>query len=127
MENKSAETCWLYRLESETVENGLWYNGNSEFVLGVAKTPNCATKDLPMGYDARYKEGGKDWFSACKNKEDLTHWYSPDNAKWLVNNGFVFTKYLACDWRHYDKETVFLKGTAIERIVIDVNDIWDLD
>lgn len=121
---KKPEARWLYRLESRTPENGLWYNSKGEFVLGIAKAPNSATKDLPMEYDERYQEGGKNWFSSCKNKEDLTHWYSKENAEWLVNNGFVFTKYLARDWRHYDKESVFLKETAIKRIELDISELW---
>ena len=45
---------WLYRLESKSKENGLWYNSNGEMVWGIGKLPNCKTKDLPMDYDERY-------------------------------------------------------------------------
>ena len=61
---------WLYRLESTTPENGLWYNSDSEYVWGCKNAPGDA-KNLPMGYDERYHTNGKDWFSSCSNKEDL--------------------------------------------------------
>ena len=48
---------WLYRLESKTDDNGLWYNKNNELVWGIGKLPNCKTKDLPMDYDSLAKAG----------------------------------------------------------------------
>lgn len=125
-ENIKADTIpkWLYRLESLTDTNGLWYNNNDEFVLGLKDVPNCKTKDLPMEYDERYKQDNKDWHSACEFTEDLTHWFSPENAQWLTNNGFVFTKYLAVDYKHYKNETIFLKETAIRRITISVEEVF---
>ena len=115
---------WLYRLESISPQNGLWYNANNELVWGIGKIPNCQTKDLPMGYDERYHKDGKCWFSSCSNIEDLAHWYSLEDAINLINDGFVFTKYLAVDYVEYENETTFLKETALERIVLDIKDIW---
>ena len=71
---------WLYRLESIDPENGLWYNTNNVLVWGIGKLQNCKTKDLPMGYDERYHKGGRNWYSSCSRKEDLTHWYSLQDA-----------------------------------------------
>lgn len=118
------EPKWLYRLESITPDNGLWYSASGDYVFGVAQAPNCTTKDLPMDYDWRYRQDGKNWFSSCSEKEHLTHWYSVENARWLLDNGFVFTKYLARDYHEYEFETVFLKETVLERIIIDINDIF---
>ena len=115
---------WVYRLESATADNGLWYNSRGEFVFGVNDAPNCSSKDLPMDYDPRYKQNSKNWFSSCSNIEDLTHWYSVENAKWLIQHGFVFTKYLAQDFIPYDKETVFLKETALERVEIPLEEVF---
>lgn len=115
---------WLYRLESITPENGLWYNSDNEMVWGIGKLPDCKTKDLPMGYDERYHKDGKCWFSSCSRKEDLTHWYSLEDALKLIENGFVFTKYLAVDYVEYDLETTFLKETALKREVIDIKDLF---
>ena len=75
---------WLYRLESKTPENGLWYNLNNNLVWGIGKIENCLTKDLPMDYDARYHKDGRNWFSSCSKKEDLLHWYSLQNALDLI-------------------------------------------
>ena len=46
------EAKWLYRLESITPDNGLWYNANNEYVWGCK---NCTgdAKNLPMEYDER--------------------------------------------------------------------------
>lgn len=109
---------WLYRLEAASPDNGLWYNSNNEYVWGCRDCKGDA-KNLPMGYDARYHIDGKNWFSSCSNKEDLLHWYSKEDAEWLLEHGFVFTKYLARDYHEFDKETVFLKETAAKREVID--------
>ena len=117
------EPKWLYRLESTTPENGLWYNSDNEYVWGCRNVPGDA-KNLPMGYDERYHTDGKDWFSSCSNKEDLLHWYSLEDANYLINNGFVFTRYLAKDYIEYQNETVFLKNTALKREVIDINKLF---
>lgn len=117
---------WLYRLESTTPDNGLWYNENSELVWGIGKLQNCKTKDLPMGYDARYHKDGKNWFSSCSNKEDLTHWYSVQDAIDLVENGFVFAKYLATEYVEYEFETTFLKESCLDREEIDVRELFNV-
>ncbi len=115
---------WLYRLESKSSQNGLWYNTNNELVWGIGKIKNCKTKYLPMGYDERYQQNGKNWFSSCSNIEDLSHWFSLEDALELIANGFVFTKYLAVDYHEYENETVFLKETCLDRQEIDIRDIW---
>lgn len=115
---------WVYRLESVTSDNGLWYSANNEMVWGIGKLPNCKTKDLPMGYDERYHKDGKCWFSSCSKKEDLTHWYSLEDALELIKNGFVFTRYLVVDYVEYDLETTFLKETALKREVISIEELF---
>ena len=118
------EPKWLYRLEAKSPENGLWYNANSKLVWGIGKIPRCKTKDLPMDYDARYHKDGLNWFSSCSREEDLSHWYSLEDAKQLIANGFVFTKYLAVDYVEYELETTFLKETALQRVELNIEDIW---
>lgn len=115
---------WLYRLESETAENGLWYNSNTEYVWGIGKLKDCKTKDLPMGYDERYHKDGKCWFSSCSNKEDLMHWYSLQDALNLIENGFVFTRYLATEYVEYENETTFLKESCLAREVISIEELF---
>ena len=111
---------WLFRLESRSPDNGLWYNTNNDLVWGIGKIcPTSDTKDLPMGYDVRYHKDGKNWFSSCSHKEDLTHWYSYEDAVNLIENGFVFCLYLARDYVEYENETTFLKETCIERREIE--------
>lgn len=109
---------WLYRLEAEDPNNGLWYNSDNEYVWGC-KDCKGEAKNLPMGYDERYHIDGKNWFSSCSNVEDLLHWYSKEDAEYLLSHGFVFTKYLALDYHEFELETVFLKETAEKREVID--------
>lgn len=120
------ETKWLYRLESITPENGLWYNSNSELVWGIGKLENSQTKFLPMGYDKRYHKDGRNWFSSCSHCEDLSHWFSLDDAKELIANGFVFTRYLATEYIEYELETIFIKESSLKREEINIEDIWDL-
>lgn len=97
---------WLYRLEYKDDTCGLWYNGSGAwcFEKGIGSIEGCKTRDLPMGYDERYKQDGKDWFSSCSNKEDLLHWYSLEDAKRLIQSGFVFTRYLATEYHEYENE-----------------------
>lgn len=119
---------WLYRLESVAPDNGLWYDANNNYVFGIGKLEGCKTKDLPMGYDERYHKDGKNWFSSCSDASDLAHWYSLEDARNLMDNGFVFTKYLATDYWEYECETTFLKETALERVVITMEElekIWE--
>lgn len=117
---------WLYRLESTNPENGLWYNVESKLVWGIGKLKDCKTKDLPMDYDERYHKDGKNWYSSCSHKEDLSHWYSLEDAKELIRNGFVFTRYLAVDYVEYPLETTFLKETALKREIINIEEIWNV-
>ena len=117
------ESKWLYRLESKSPQNGLWYNTNNELVWGIGKLPNCKTKDLPMDYDERYHKDGRNWYSSCSNKEDLTHWYSLQDALDLIANGFVFTRYLATEYVEYELETTFIKETCLAREELDITDI----
>ena len=113
---------WLYRLEYKDNSCGLWYNGDGKwcFESGIGSLDDsCKTKSLPMDYDERYKQDGRDWFSSCTNKEDLLHWYSKEDAKILMSKGFVFTRYLATEYHEYEQQTVFIKETALYREEID--------
>lgn len=119
---------WLFRLEYRDASCGLWYNGTGEwcFEKGIGSlSDSCKTKSLPMDYDERYKQDGKDWFSSCSNKEDLLHWYSLEDAKMLLAHGFVFTRYLATEYHEYEQETVFIKETSLKREVIDIFDLFN--
>lgn len=118
MNNQKLAKKWLYRLEAKDPGNGLWYNSRNEYVWGC-KDCQGEAKNLPMGYDERYHIDGKNWFSSCSCAEDLLHWYSKEDAEFLMSNGFVFTRYLATDFHEFDKETVFLKETALQREEID--------
>ena len=115
---------WLYRLESKSPDNGLWYDLNNNYAFGIGNVSNCQTKDLPMEYDARYHTDGRNWFSSCSNKEDLLHWYSLENALELIASGFVFTRYLATEYIEYPLETVFIKETALAREEIDIRTLF---
>ena len=114
---------WLYRLESTDPENGLWYNSRGEYHWGIGETDG-ETKSLPMDYDERYRKDGLMWFSSCTNAEDLAHWFSLVDAKKLIAQGFVFTRYLAVDYNEYNLETCFRKDTALKREIINIEDIW---
>ena len=116
---------WLYRLEALDPKNGLWYNDDSELVWGIGKIPGCVTKDLPMGYDERYRKDGRHWYSSCTRKEDLTHWYSKEDAEQLLANGFVFYRYLATEYVEYEFETTFIKETSIAREEISIDELFE--
>lgn len=115
---------WLYRLEAGSPEKGLWYNEKNELVWNIGELKNCRTKDLPMDYDPRYHKDGRNWHSSCSKKEDLTHWYSLEDANELIARGFVFTRYLATEYVEYELETTFIKETSLKREVLDINDLF---
>lgn len=117
---------WLYRLEFRDSSCGLWYDGYGKwcFESGIGSISGCKTKTLPMDYDARYKQDGRDWFSSCSRKEDLMHWYSLEDAKELLSKGFVFTRYLATEYHEYEQQTVFIKETALYREEIDIFELF---
>ena len=118
------EPKWLYRLESTNPENGLWYNSHGEFCWGINALPNCETKNLPMGYDARYQKDGRQWFSSCSNPADLMHWFSVQDTLDLVAQGFEFARYLATEYEEYPLETTFIKGSALKREVMDIRELF---
>ena len=115
---------WLYRLESTDPKKGLWYNQKNELVWTIGELADCKTKDLPMDYDERYHKDGRNWFSSCSRKEDLTHWYSLKDANDLIAKGFVFTRYLATEYVEYPLETTFIKETSLKREVLDINSLF---
>ena len=115
---------WLYRLEAGSPDKGLWYNEKNELVWNIGELKNCHTKDLPMDYDPRYHKDGRNWHSSCSRKEDLTHWYSLEDANELIARGFVFTRYLATEYVEYELETTFIKETSLKREVLDINDLF---
>ena len=119
------EPKWLYRLESTDPANGLWYDNQGRYVWGIGQLPNCQTKDLPMGYDARYQKDGRNWFSSCSRLEDLTHWYSPQDAKDLMEKGFKFYRYLATEYVEYPLETPFIKETCLAREELSLSEIFE--
>lgn len=114
---------WLWRLEASDPEHGLWYDSNGKMVFDIGKF-DCSTKDLPMGYDWRYQQDGKSWWSSCSNKEDLTHWYSREDAQKLIDAGFVFTRYLATEYHEYENETVFLKESCLAREELSLEEVF---
>ena len=116
---------WLYRLEAISPNKGLWYDSNNNLVWNIGELENCKTKDLPMDYDPRYHKDGRNWFSSCSNKEDLLHWYSLQDALDLINNGFVFTRYLATEYVEYENETTFIKETSLKREVLNIEDLFN--
>ena len=107
------EPKWLYRLESTDPGKGLWYNAAGDYVWTIGTLPDCKTRDLPMGYDERYRRDGRSWNSSCTNPEDLAHWFSLEDALALMEQGFVFRKYLATEYTEYPLETVFIKETSL--------------
>lgn len=114
---------WLYRLESTDNTDGLYYNVSGEYVIGLSKINNG--KIMPMEYDERYQQRGKNWFSSCSTIEDLLHWYTLQNAKELVARGYRFSKYLAVDYVEYEKETVFLKETCLDRVTLQLEELFN--
>ncbi len=118
------EPKWLWRLESATPDNGLWYDSRGNYVWGIGVVDGCVTKDMPMGFDPRYRQDGRMWFSSCSNRDDLMHWYSVEDAEELVAMGFVFTRYLATEYHEYDMETVFIKETSLAREVFDIRELF---
>ena len=115
---------WLYRLESTDPKKGLWYDsdGNLVWTIGLI---DCDTKDLPMGYDKRYRQDGRMWHSSCSDKSDLAHWYTLDAALDLIeNHGFVFARYFATEYHEYENETVFIRDTCLVREELDIREVF---
>lgn len=52
------------------------------------------------------------------------NWYSIQDAKDLIDNGFVFTRYLATEYVEYENETTFIKDTSLAREVIDIEELF---
>lgn len=119
------EPKWLFRLESKTPNKGLWYNSYNQYVWNIGDLRDCQTKFLPMDYDPKYHKDDRNWYSSCSNSEDLSHWYSLEDAKELISKGFVFTAYLATEYEEYEKETCFIKDSSLMRIELDIEKIFN--
>jgi len=117
---------WLYRLESTDPDNGLWYDSHGRWCWGIDALPDCETKNLPMDYDERYRKDGRMWFSSCSNAEDLSHWFSYEDALALMGMGFEFARYLATEYVEYPFETCFIKETCLAREVVWARELEEI-
>ena len=52
------------------------------------------------------------------------HWYSIQDALDLIENGFVFTRYLATEYVEYELETTFIKETCLSREEISIEELF---
>lgn len=117
-------TKWVYRLEADNPELGLWYDANGNYIELVKEIPGCVSAHLPMGYDERYQKDGRSWFSSTSNLEHMPHWFTRENAEHLIQRGFKFFRYLATEYVEYDVETTFIRDSALAREEMTLEQIY---
>lgn len=121
------EPALLYRFEATDPNAGLWYNEFGQYVFernGLNRVQNHKHLDMPMGYDERYRRGGRNWFSATQLRSDMSYWFNITDVPKMLDLGYRLWQYVATEYVHYEFETTFIKETCIERNILNPYTPW---
>ena len=115
----------VYRVENEAEQKGLWrkFDGTYQPLFDMLTDGKC--KDLPMGDNPIYREGGKRWFASAPSKETLQKWFSKKDLEELVSKGFTISEFEVVGYKKIsDFEYIFTRYNIINRNYLEVSDIY---
>jgi hypothetical protein len=121
------ETRTVYRIEKPEANHGMWYNAKGEYEPIIdTLCPDGISKDFPMDYDKKHRKDGKVWYSSGKSIENMHQWFSANDAKRLLENGFRLFIYVVSEWQEKEMEYLFTKEGVISVEEITLDKIWDI-
>lgn len=118
----------IYRIETPEEKVGMWYDHNGIFrkTIGVL-CPNGIAKDLPMPLNLElYRKDGEIWNSAGSSIEQMNHWFTAEDAKSLMNNGFKLFEFEVNTYQELEHEILFCRKGIIHQKEIELKTIWNL-
>lgn len=115
----------IFRIERTTSGTGMWYDEGGVYNPFIETLTEGRAKELPMGYDERYHEGGHDWYSGCESPESLREWFSERDIVELIAGGFRLVTYTAKHFIVEPTQVIFTKHEAELDEVLAIESIVD--
>lgn len=116
----------LYRVESPDTGIGLWYAEDGSFTDYIKTIDNALNRDLPMGFDPAFREGGSR-VSAADSMEQLALWVSPSDMRQLVERGYYVWAFVVPSYRTLNGHAVFLREQVIRQYVVSHDELYDTE
>lgn len=123
------ETRLIYRIELPEAKNGMWYNKDGVLDKKIhILCPNGIAKDFPMPLNLKlHRKDGEVWNSGGKSIENMNQWFTPEDAKSLMNNGFKLFEFEVDMFQELEMETLFCRKGIISQKEIPLEIVWELN
>lgn len=113
-----------YRVENQEKGNGIWRNFDGTLNPVFDKLSDGLAKSLPMDDNEYYRQGGKQWFSACDEKWKLQKWFSKQDVIEMREMGYEVWEFEISNCRKVSEyEIAFTRDSIISQRIIDYKEI----
>lgn len=117
----------IYRIEIPEEKGGMWYDHNGVFRKTIdILCPNGIAKDFPMPLNLElHRKDGEIWNSAGDSIEQMNYWFTAEDAKNLMNNGFKLFQFDVTMYQQLEHEILFCRKGIISQKEIPLEIVWD--
>lgn len=116
----------IFRIENPDTNNGMWYDGEGNYSPFIETLSDGKSASLPMGWEARYGQGGRRWFSGCHSVELMRHWFSDQDARELLEAGYGLYKFESDEFIVEEFQVIFTREGIVSTEEISLADIWSV-
>lgn len=116
----------IYRIENDETNHGMWYRLDGTFDPFIMRLTEGVSKDLPMGFNERYRKDGFRWQSGAGSMEDMKFWFSALDALELFKNGYKLYEFESNQFMVVEHEIMFTREGILTRHEIPLDTIWDI-
>ena len=119
----------VYRIENPVEMDGMWYDryGNERKRIHEL-CPNGIAKDFPMPLNLQlHRKDGEIWNSAGSSIDQMNYWFTPEDAKNLMNNGFKLFKFNITMYQELEHEVLFCRKGIIYQEEIPLETVWKIN
>lgn len=119
----------IFRIEMPEDRNGMWYNKDGQLDKKIhLLCPNGIAKDIPMPLNLElHRKDGHVWNSAGKSIENMHEWFTAEDARLLMNNGFKLFQFDVNMYQELEHEILFCRTGIIKQEEIPLDVIWKLN
>ena len=116
----------IYRIEIPEEKGGMWYDHEGVFRKTIhILCPNGIAKDFPMPLNLElHRKNGEVWNSAGDSIEQMNYWFTAEDAKSLMNNGFKLFQFEVTMFQELENEILFCRKGIIQQREILLEDVW---